>query len=76
MGHWKLNKRDNIYVYSKAKKEIYRINININDQSFELKKILGDINGYDFFTDYSASFYDNLFYINENNNTISIKHMN
>lgn len=75
-GQWRSNKSDNIFLYSKAKKEIFSINLDLKEKYFEANKVLEKINGYDFFTEYSASFYDNLFYINKNNNTISIKHLN
>ena len=75
-GQWKSKKRDNIYMFSKSLNEIFRLDVNPIEQSFEFKSVLKNINGDNFFTDYSASFYDNLFYIDKKNNTISVKHLN
>ncbi len=75
LGQWQTEKRDNIYVYSDKRHELFKIDIDKTNQTFEFKSVLKNIYGDNFFTDYSASFYVNLFYIDKKNKTISIKHI-
>ena len=76
IGHRHSEKKDNIYMFSKNKKEVFKLEINSAAQTFIFKSVLKNINGDNFFTDYNASFYNNLFYIDKKNKSISIKHIN
>ncbi len=75
-GQNKSKKKENIFLFSKSQKQIFMLDINSAKQTFEFKSVLKNINGDNFFTDYSSSFYNNLFYIDKKNKTISIKHIN
>jgi len=75
-GQWQSEKRDNIYMFSKSQKELFKLDIDSTAQTFTFESVLENINGDNFFTDYNASFYNNLFYIDKKNKTISIKRIN
>lgn len=76
IGQWHSEKKDNIYLFSKSQKELFILDVDSTAQTFTFKSVLKNINGDNFFTDYNASFYNNLFYIDKKNKTISIKHIN